>query len=85
MVVLILLGACGAGWTRALLDKRASIETLVSMAPIVGAAVLIIGGLVADELGMRLTGLGGVLTYVIVSAGGLVAARRARHSSAKGL
>jgi hypothetical protein len=83
LVVLILLGACGAGWTRALLDKRASIETFVSMAPVVGAAVLVLGGLVANAVGARLAGAGGILTYVVLSAGGLAAARRVRQLSMK--
>ena len=81
LLVLLLLGACGAGWTRALFDKRASSETLVSMAPIVGAAVLIIGGLVADQFGMRLAGAGGVIVYVVMTVAGLATAGYARRSA----
>jgi len=79
--LLVLLGACGAGWTRAILDPKASVETFVSMAPVVGAAFLILAGLVADEFGARLAGAGGVFVYLVTTMAGLAAARYGRRSA----
>ena len=76
LALLVLFGVCGAGWTRAILDPGASPETFISMAPVVGAGVLILGGLVAAEFGGRLSGWQGVLVYVVLTLVGLEAARR---------
>jgi hypothetical protein len=82
LAIIVLLGICGWGWTRVMLDRRASAHTLASMAPVVGAAVMILGGLVADKAGVPLRGGGGVATYVVLTMAGLAAHRydsRAEH------
>jgi len=51
---LLALTAVGLGWARALLDVSAS--SALALAPAAGAAALILGGLVADRLGVPLAG-----------------------------
>jgi hypothetical protein len=72
LVLLVLLWVVGAGWTRVALGSRAAPEVYVSLAPAVGAASLILGGLVAAEAGVRPAGLGGILTVVVVGAAGWI-------------
>jgi hypothetical protein len=69
---LVLLWVVGAGWTWVALGSTAAPEVYVSLAPAVGAAVLILGGLVAAEAGIRLAGLGGVLTVAVVALSGWI-------------
>jgi hypothetical protein len=78
LAILLLLGVAGAGWTRAMLAPGSSPEAFVSMAPVVGAAALVLGGLLAAEAGIQLGGVGGVVTYALVTAGGVVASFRLR-------
>jgi hypothetical protein len=73
LLILILLWVAGAGWTKALLGGSPA-KTVASLAPVTGAAVLIVGGLTAAELGVRLSLEGAVATYLAVSLSGLVAA-----------
>jgi hypothetical protein len=73
-VVLALLWVAGAGWTRLVLSPHTGAEAFFSLAPVVGAAALLLGGLVADRAGLRLGGAGGVITYVVVALGGAIAA-----------
>jgi hypothetical protein len=49
-------------------------EVYWSLAPAVGAGSLILGGLLAAKVGVRLAGWGGVVTYVVVALGGIVVA-----------
>jgi hypothetical protein len=51
---LLALTAVGLGWARALLDVPAS--SALALSPAAGAAALILGGLVADRLGVPLAG-----------------------------
>jgi hypothetical protein len=74
LAVLALLSAAGAGWTRALLGSGHDPETMAALAPVMGAAVLMVGGLGAAELGVRLGGVGGVATYLVLALSGAVAA-----------
>jgi hypothetical protein len=71
LAIIVALGVCGWGWTRVMLDPRASPHTLASMAPVVGAAVLVLGGLVADKAGVPLRGGGGLATYIVLAMAGL--------------
>jgi len=79
-VLLLLMGAAGAGWSRAMVGRTAPPEVLWSIAPAVGAAALMLGALVAAKLGVRLAGVGGVATYAVVAIGGGVVALFAKHS-----
>jgi hypothetical protein len=84
LIVLVILWVVGAGWTRAALGGRAAPEVYVSLAPAVGAASLILGGLVAAEAGIRPAGPGGVLTVVVVGLLGWIlgpVAGRARRAA----
>lgn len=74
LTVLALLSVAGAGWTRALLGPGHAPETVVAMTPVVGAGILILGGLAAALFGVRLGGTGGVAVYVVVSVSGVVVA-----------
>jgi hypothetical protein len=47
---------------------------VAGLAPIVGAGVLMLGGLAAAELGVRLGEGGAVAVYVVLALGGLAAA-----------
>jgi len=85
ITALLMLAAAGSGWTRMFLSPRASPETFFSIAPAVGAAALTLGGLVAGEIGGRLTHGGGIITSVVVTITGVAAAaldrrRRSRSS-----
>jgi hypothetical protein len=74
LLLFLLLCVVGWGWTRVVLGSWAAPEVFVSMAPAVGAAVLILGGLIAAEAGVRPAGAGGVLTVVVVGVLGWILA-----------
>ena len=74
LVILAALFAAGAGWTLLLLGRGASAAVVACAMPAVGCATLILGGLVAAKVGVRLGGTGGAVTFAVVSAGGIVAA-----------
>src|SRR6266498_1649658 len=59
LAILVLLWLAGAGWTRVLLGPGHAPETLATMAPVMGAAMLMLAGLAAAELGIRLGAIGG--------------------------
>jgi hypothetical protein len=79
LVVLLLLWVVGSGWTRVVVGVRVPPEVFLSMAPAVGAAALILGGLVAAKAGVRPAGLGGVLTVVGVAGVGWAGALLTRR------
>jgi hypothetical protein len=72
--ILALLALAGLGWTRLVLGPDAEPSVFVGMAPAVGTAALILGGLVAAELGVRLGGPGGVATFGVITVLGIGAA-----------
>jgi hypothetical protein len=74
MVILAVVAIAGLGWTRALLDPSAPVETRVSLVPVIGAAALVMGGTVAARLGVRLEGAGGVLVVATTAGLGWLAA-----------
>ncbi len=84
LAILVLLWLAGAGWTRVLLGPGHAPETLATMAPVMGAAMLMLAGLAAAELGIRLGAIGGGAIYLVVSVSGTAAAmvdtRRPRAS-----
>jgi hypothetical protein len=73
-LLLVLLGAAGLGWAETIIGRDIPPEARWSVAPAVGAAALILAGLVAVKLGVRLGGPGGVVTYAAVVLGGAVPA-----------
>jgi hypothetical protein len=84
VAIMALLGAAGAGWTRVIFGPRLPPESYVCLAPVVGAAVMILGGLVAAKAGVRLGGPGGIATYATLTLAGFGAAALARRSGAPG-
>jgi hypothetical protein len=84
-LLLVLLGAAGLGWAEAILGSDAPVEARWSVAPAAGAAAVILAGLAAVKLGVRLGGPGGVATYAAVVVVGAVAALwRRRRAPARG-
>jgi hypothetical protein len=61
---LLALAAVGAGWARALLDVSAS--SVLLLAPALGAATLVVGGLVAGRVGIRLSGLAAIAIAIVI-------------------
>jgi hypothetical protein len=75
--MLVLLGIAGAGWSRVLFGTGLPPEAFAGLVPVVGAAALMIGGLVPARLGVGVGGANGVAVYVVVAvAGALVASMR---------
>ncbi len=72
--ILVLLGLAGWGWSVAFLGRGVGLDVVSGLAPAVGAAVLMVGGLVATKFGIRLGGPGGVATYLIVTVAGAAGA-----------
>jgi hypothetical protein len=83
LAVLALLWFAGAGWTTVLLGPGYAPETKAIMAPVVGTAVVMLGGFASAELGVRL-GLGGALgAYLVVSLSGLAVAALGERRSVR--
>jgi RimJ/RimL family protein N-acetyltransferase len=74
VAILVVLAVAGVGWTRVLLGPDLPPEVMAGVAPAMGCAVLMMGALAAVELGVRLRGPGGVLTFLAVSAVGALLA-----------
>jgi len=58
----------GSGWTVALLGRWLRRGELMAVAPAVGIAALVAGGVVMDRLAIRLAGIGGAVIPVVVAA-----------------
>jgi hypothetical protein len=86
--VLAILFLIGLGWTVAGASPGSSRFVVVAMAPAVGVAVLVLGGLVIDALGVRLTGFaGGAVVPALAVAGavvGTICSRRTEPPAATG-
>ena len=77
LLVLLLLGAVGYGWTRALIDVSRSVA--IALSPACGVAVLSLVGVIAARLGMPMRGWTAGATVLVASGAGLglMAARSA--------
>jgi hypothetical protein len=62
------LGFVGLGWTVVLFRRWSRRLETLALSPAVGMAFLVLGGIVADRFGVRLTGWGGALVVVAVAA-----------------
>ena len=71
---LIALTLIGLGWSVGLLPDGVRPFEVFALAPAFGFALLILGGIAVDAVGVRLVGLGGALTPVVVAIGGGVLA-----------
>ncbi len=69
--VLLLIGL---GWTFVLLRRWLRPQELLAVAPAVGVAALVLGGIVIDRVGVRLVGVGGALAPVAIAGAGYAAA-----------
>jgi hypothetical protein len=67
---LALLAIVGLGWAVALLRRWLGRLELLAVAPAVGVAALVFGGLIIDRVGVRLSGVPGALTPLIVAGAG---------------
>lgn len=82
---LALLAFVGLGWAVALLRRWLGRLEVLAVAPGVGVAALVFGGLIIDRVGVRLSGIPGALTPLIVAAAGWLLAwllRRGENSQA---
>lgn len=66
--ILLLLGAVGYGWARAVVTDAAD---AVAVAPAFGAAVLMLAGMALDRAGVRLTSEIALATVIAVLCGGI--------------
>jgi hypothetical protein len=74
------LWVVGLGWSVVLVRRWLSPLGLVAVAPAIGIAALVVGGVVVDRAGVRLTGIGGAVTPLgIALAGWVVAVASARR------
>jgi hypothetical protein len=76
----LVLGLVGLGWALAMLRRWLRPAELLAISPAVGIAVLVVLGIVADRLGVRLIGAGGAAVVGVAAvAGGALAAVLARR------
>jgi hypothetical protein len=67
---LVVLFLVGSGWTAALLGRWLRRQEGLAVAPAVGIATLVMGGILLDRLGVRIRGAGGVAVPLLVAAAG---------------
>jgi hypothetical protein len=81
---LVILGLCGLGWAIAGLGRWLRPAEVLAVAPAIGVGALVMGGVLADALGIRLAGLGGALTPAVIAlaGAGLAVWLRARRNKA---
>lgn len=82
-IVLAALALVGLGWSSLFLDDHVSAAAL---SPAFGGAALVLGGFVADRVGVRLSGVGPGLLVLLIAAGAgyaaLIGQRRRRAKAA---
>ena len=74
LAVLALVWVAGTGWARFVLASNAAPEVWISLAPVIGLGALLLGAFAATELGVRMAGPGGPITYAVVTVVGLALA-----------
>jgi hypothetical protein len=68
------LALAGLGWAVALAPRGLRSFEVIALTPAMGIAVVVIGGLLADRLGIGLTGAGGAVLPLVIAAAGVGAA-----------
>jgi hypothetical protein len=68
--VLVLLALLGGGWSLSLLPEGLRPFEVLAVSLAFGFAVLMLAGIAADALGVRLVGLGGILPATMLAAAG---------------
>ena len=77
LATLFVLAIVGLGWAIALLPKAIRSREVIAVAPAIGIAFVVMGGLLLDRTGIRLTGVAATVTPLLVAvAGWALAARR---------
>jgi hypothetical protein len=77
ILLALLLGLAGIGWTLWFLGRGSKPVLILSLAPAVGAGVLVLASLVTAKAGLDLGGSAGIATFALVAvAGGAVAVLR---------
>jgi hypothetical protein len=71
-LALAVVTALGLGWAAAMLPERTRPFELLALSPAFGLGFLIAGGLLGDQVGIRLTGFGGTGVVVVVGVSGLL-------------
>jgi hypothetical protein len=78
------LGLIGLGWAIAMLRRWLRPAEILAVAPAVGIAALVVWGILADRIGIRLSGLGGTMVALAAAAaGGVLAAAGIRSGWAR--
>jgi hypothetical protein len=75
---LVVIALAGAGWAGRFADGAVAVR--IALAPAVGLAAITLVGILVERLGVRMGGLGGVVTVTIVALGGAAAAAGGRFS-----
>jgi hypothetical protein len=83
-IALLVLAIIGLGWAIAFFPRGFDAIEKLAAAPAVGAAVLVVGGFLADRLGVRLHGIAGFLTPVVLAVAGWLACLAAARGGAFG-
>ena len=73
-VTFALLAVAGIGWSYSFLRGRSHFEEMLGLAPALGAAAIVLGAFLVDELGMPPGRLGGLVGFVFAAASGVLAA-----------
>ena len=74
ILLLALLSVAGAGWAQLVFGPDSPSEVWMSLAPVVGTGALLLGAFVATELGLRMGGAEGPITYAAITLAGIAAA-----------
>jgi hypothetical protein len=81
MGALAAFAIAGLGWSLAFFGRWVRPVEVVALAPAVGIAALILGGVLFDRLGLRLSGATGVAIVLVVAAAGWAVAAATRHGA----
>ncbi len=79
---LAVIALAGAGW--AIRFGGGSLSMRVALAPATGLVALVVAGLLAERLGVRMGGPGGLVVVIVVAAAGAIAAITHRRSEPSG-
>jgi len=74
LLTFALLAVAGIGWSYSFLRGRSHFEEMLGLAPALGAAAIVLGAFLVDELGMPPGRLGGLVGFVFAAASGVLAA-----------
>jgi hypothetical protein len=85
VATLVALTLAGLGWSVGSLPRSVRPFEALALAPAFGLAFLILGGIAADGLGLRLVGVPGAITPVAVGALGAAFAFVRLRAHARGL